>query len=66
MLCARTGQSAGVLNADTSVRQAAARFGTGDSSIVEMWALFHANLSELCADGPLEGDFLKLFQAMEL
>ncbi len=31
-----------------------------------MWSSFHANLFELCAERPLAGDFLKLFQAMEL
>jgi hypothetical protein len=53
-------------DADASTRQAAARFGAGDSSIVEMWTAFHANLEALCAERPLEGDFLNLFEAMEL
>ncbi len=47
------------------VRLAAAEFARGDSDIRAMWSALHSFLHDLCAEEPLRGDFLQLFNSLE-
>ena len=48
-----------------AIRHAAARFAAEKASVVEMWDALHEHLHDLCAEQPLIGDFLALFNALE-
>ena len=48
-----------------AIRQVAARFAAERASVVEMWRALHEHLYDLCADYPLSGDLLALFDALE-
>jgi hypothetical protein len=54
-----------VTETEREVRRAAARFADGEATIQEMWSALHGNLHGLCASGPLRGDFLALFNALD-
>jgi hypothetical protein len=47
------------------VRQAAQAFVLADGSVKELWSTLHSSLHDLCRDHPLEGDYLRLFEALE-
>ena len=47
------------------IRTAAAEFMTDALDAPGMWSAFHTNLSVLCRDEPLTGDFLACFDALE-
>ena len=46
-------------------RLAARGFASGDSDIVVMWSALHSCLHDLCAEKPLEGAFLQLFNSLQ-
>jgi hypothetical protein len=48
-----------------AIRIVAARFGRGEGSTLEMCSFLQGNLHDLCSEGPLAGDFLRLFTALE-
>ncbi len=41
-------------------------FVSADGSVKDLWSALHSNLQDLCQDHPLEGDYLRLFEALEL
>lgn len=47
------------------IREAAGSFAREESGIPQLWSAFHSNLHELCAQRPLQGEFLALFNAFE-
>jgi hypothetical protein len=47
------------------IRAEAARFGRGEGNTLEMCSSLHGNLHALRSEGPLAGDFLRLFTALE-
>jgi hypothetical protein len=51
--------------AAAAIRSVAASFGRGEADVQAMWAALHGNLHDLCADRPLEGNFLDLFNSLE-
>jgi len=48
-----------------TLTEEAAAFGRGETTIQEFWGAFQVHLDELCADGPLDGDWLEVFQELE-
>jgi len=48
-----------------AVLAVAREFGTGSATVQDMWAALHGNLHDLCREGPLTGDYLDLFNALE-
>src|SRR3954462_1012330 len=52
-------------DAAAEVRSAASQFGSGETDIHAMWSALHRNLRDLCAEAPLQGDFLELFNALQ-
>lgn len=51
--------------AAAEIRATAATFGGGESTIQDFWSSFHDNLHDLCAEDPLDGDWLAAFEALE-
>jgi len=37
----------------------------GNASVRDLWGALHTNLYFLCCDRPLDGAFLRLFEALE-
>lgn len=52
-------------DAAAELRFTAARFAAGTASIQDMWHSFHGHLADLCAEEPLDGEFLQLFNDLE-
>jgi hypothetical protein len=53
-------------DAEAAIRQAARDYAAGKDSLRELWSAFQSHLRDLSRDGPLSGDFLRLFQAFDL
>jgi hypothetical protein len=51
--------------ASDAIRQAARALSSGDGSVVELRSTLLSNLHDLCRDRPLQGDYLRLFEALE-
>jgi predicted ATPase len=51
--------------ADAAIRLAAREYASRSESPRVLWLAFQFHLQDLCRDGPLTGDFLRLFQAFE-
>ena len=51
--------------AEAAIRQAASEYASGTESPPVLWSAFGSHLNDLCRDGPLTGDYLRLFQSLE-
>ena len=51
--------------AAAEIRATANEFARGPASVHDMWAAFHSHLIPLCADEPLNGEFLQMFNDLE-
>lgn len=51
--------------AAAQIRETANEFARGAASVHDMWAAFHSHLIPLCADEPLNGEFLQMFNDLE-
>jgi hypothetical protein len=59
ILCAVTPDDA------AAIRAVAARFGRGEGGTLEMCSSLRGSLHDVCGADPLEGDFFRLFTALE-
>ena len=53
-------------DAEAAIRQAAREYASGTSSPRSLWSTFESHLRDLSRDVPLSGDYLRLFQALDL
>ena len=53
-------------DAEATIRRAAREYASGETSPSVLWSVFQAQLRDLSLRGPLSGDFLRLFQALDL
>src|SRR5271169_1631528 len=51
--------------ADVAIRLSAREYASGSDRPPVIWSALNSHLTDLCRDEPLDGDFLRLFQALE-
>jgi hypothetical protein len=51
--------------AAAEIRATANEFARGAASVQDMWDAFHSHLIPLCADEPLNGEFLQMFNDLK-
>ena len=54
-----------VTEAAKIIQENARLFVAGDATVEDFWRVFHSSLDALCDEGPLEGDYLSLFESLE-
>jgi len=52
--------------AESAICDAAREYASGKSSPRALWSTFESHLRDLSRERPLSGDFLRLFQALDL
>ena len=52
--------------ADVAIRLSAREYASGSDRPPVIWSALNSHLTDLCRDEPLDGDFLRLFQALAL